>query len=153
MLIGRFCKFPKRKTVNYHMQVVRGEESWQNPVIIEVRISYQVINYQGIVLVGSDGALAPNGPEIKGGCGTWRSPSVNVSRYFSRNLSRWQDRYGVLFADPGISFIVKRCERGISFQMDEYLSRYSNLEKASCAVSRYKLSRSHKLSWYRELYY
>jgi hypothetical protein len=27
------------------------------------------------------------------------------------------------------------------------------LEKASGAVSRYKLSRSHKLSWYRELYY
>jgi hypothetical protein len=73
MLIGRFCKFPKRKTVNYHMQVVRREESLENPVIIEVKISYQERNYQGIVLFGSDGALAPNGPAIKGGCGTWRS--------------------------------------------------------------------------------
>ena len=32
----------------------------------------------------------------------------------SRNLSRWQDRYGVLFANPGISFIACRRDRGIS---------------------------------------
>jgi hypothetical protein len=25
MLIGRFCKFPKSKTVNYHMQVAGGD--------------------------------------------------------------------------------------------------------------------------------
>ena len=56
-------------------------------------------------------------------------PSGNLSWYFSRNLSRWQDRYGVLFANPGISFIALRRDRGISFQVDEYLSRYTNLAK------------------------
>jgi hypothetical protein len=136
MLIGRFCKFPKRQTVNYHMQVVRGEESWENPVIKEVRISYQVINYQGIVLFGNDGALAPNGPAIKGGCGTWRSPSVHLSWYFSRDLSRWQDRYGVLFANPGISFIAFRRDRGINYQVDEYLSRDTGLANGQrCSVA------------------
>ena len=31
----------------------------------------------------------------------------------------------MLFANPGISFIALRRDRGISFQVDEYLSRYS----------------------------
>jgi hypothetical protein len=58
----------------------------------------------------------------------------------------------VLFANPGISFIACRRDRGISYQVDENFSRYTKLEKASGAVSRYKLSRSQNLSWYRELY-
>jgi len=33
----------------------------------------------------------------------------------------------VLFANPGISFIALRRDRGISFQVDEYLSGYTNL--------------------------
>jgi len=71
--------------------------------------------------------MTHNGPAIKGGCGTWRSPSVHLSRNFSRDLSRWQARYGVLFANPGISYIALRRDRGISFQVDEYLSGYTNL--------------------------
>ena len=83
------------------------------------------------------GIMAYNGPAIKGGCGTWRSPSVHLSWYFSRNLSRWQDRDGVLFANLGTSFIAlrralptvaeRRWDRGISFQVDEYLSRYTKM--------------------------
>jgi hypothetical protein len=47
--------------------------------------------YDGQVFRQSDG------PAIKGGCVTWRSHRA-ASWYFSRDLSRWQDRYGVLFA-------------------------------------------------------
>ena len=97
--------------------------------------------------------MTPNGPAIKGGCVTWRSHPATYPGTLAGIKSRWQDRYGVLFANPGTSFIAFRRDRGITYQVDENFSRYTKLEKASGAVSRYKLSRSHKLSWYRELYY
>jgi len=42
--------------------------------------------------------LAANGPAIKGGCVTWRSHPGSGPGTLGRKLSRWQDRYGVLFA-------------------------------------------------------
>jgi len=39
-----------------------------------------------------------NGPAIKGGCVTWRSHPATGPGTLGRKLSRWQDRYGVLFA-------------------------------------------------------
>jgi len=40
----------------------------------------------------------PNGPAIKGGCITWRSHTATGPGTLAGKLSRWQDRYGVLFA-------------------------------------------------------
>jgi hypothetical protein len=42
--------------------------------------------------------LAHNGPAIKGGCVTWRSHPAIGPGTLAGKLSRWQDRYGVLFA-------------------------------------------------------
>ena len=39
-----------------------------------------------------------NGPAIKGGCVTWRSHPVTRPDALAEKLSRWRDRYGVLFA-------------------------------------------------------
>jgi len=39
-----------------------------------------------------------NGPAIWGGCVTWRSHPVPGPGALGREPSRWQDRYGVLFA-------------------------------------------------------
>jgi hypothetical protein len=39
-----------------------------------------------------------NGPAIKGGCVTWRSHPATCPGALAGKLSRWQDRYGVLFA-------------------------------------------------------
>jgi hypothetical protein len=44
------------------------------------------------------GAVAYNGPAIKGGCVTWRSHPATGPGTLDEKLSRWQDRYGVLFA-------------------------------------------------------
>jgi hypothetical protein len=43
-------------------------------------------------------AMFANGPAIKGGCVTWRSHLATCPGTLARELSRWQDRYGVLFA-------------------------------------------------------
>ena len=42
--------------------------------------------------------MKPNGPAIKGGCVTWRSHPATNPGTLAAKLSRWQDRYGVLFA-------------------------------------------------------
>jgi hypothetical protein len=42
--------------------------------------------------------MKPNGPAIKGGCVTWRSHPATGPGALAGKLSRWQDRYGVLFA-------------------------------------------------------
>jgi hypothetical protein len=47
-----------------------------------------------------------SGPAIKGGCVTWRSHPATYPGTLAEIKSRWQDRYGVLFANPGISFIA-----------------------------------------------
>jgi len=39
-----------------------------------------------------------NGPAIRGGCVTWRSHPATGPGTLAGKLSRWQDRYGVLFA-------------------------------------------------------
>jgi hypothetical protein len=39
-----------------------------------------------------------NGPAIKGGCVIWRSHPTTCPGALAEKLSRWQDRYGVLFA-------------------------------------------------------
>ena len=39
-----------------------------------------------------------NGPAINGGCVTWRSHPPTCPGALAEKLSRWQDRYGVLFA-------------------------------------------------------
>jgi len=39
-----------------------------------------------------------NGPTIKDGCVTWRSHPATGPGTLAGKLSRWQDRYGVLFA-------------------------------------------------------
>ena len=43
-------------------------------------------------------SLKPNGPAIKGGCVTWRRHPATCPGALAEQLSRWQDRYGVLFA-------------------------------------------------------
>jgi hypothetical protein len=50
-------------------------------------------------------AMEPNGPAIKGGCVTWRSHPATYPDTLAGIESRWQDRYGVLFADPGIALL------------------------------------------------
>jgi hypothetical protein len=40
-----------------------------------------------------------NGPAIKVGCGTWRSHPATDPGTLAEIKSRWQDRYGGLFAD------------------------------------------------------
>jgi len=110
-------------------------------------------NFSNEDCLGRTATIMPDGPAIKGGCGTWRSHPVTYPGTLAVDLSRWQARYGVLSAIPGISFIVKRRGRGISFKWTSIHPGIQNWQTASCAVSRYKLSRSHKLSWYRELYY
>ena len=42
--------------------------------------------------------ICGNGPAIKGGCVTWRSHPATGPGALTGKLSRWQDRYGVLFA-------------------------------------------------------
>jgi len=42
--------------------------------------------------------MQANGPAIKGGCVTWRSHPGTGPGALADKLSRWQDRYGVLFA-------------------------------------------------------
>ena len=42
--------------------------------------------------------LAANGPAIKGGCVSWRSHPATGPSTLAGKLSRWQARYGVLFA-------------------------------------------------------
>jgi len=42
--------------------------------------------------------ITPNGPAIWGGCVTWRSNPATGPGTLAGKLSRWQDRYGVLFA-------------------------------------------------------
>jgi hypothetical protein len=39
-----------------------------------------------------------NGPAIMGGYVTWRSHPAKCPGALAEKLSRWQDRYGVLFA-------------------------------------------------------
>ena len=50
------------------------------------------------------GNLKPNGPAIWGGCVTRRS-NRSRSRYFSQKAVTVQGGYGVVFANPGTSFI------------------------------------------------
>jgi hypothetical protein len=45
-----------------------------------------------------DTRLKPTGPAIKGGCVTWRRHPATGPGTLAGKLSRWQDRYGVLFA-------------------------------------------------------
>ena len=69
--------------------------------------------------------MPPNGPAIKGGCVTWRSHPAAGPGTLAGKLSRWQARYGVLFAisalrslgegGPGINFIECWCDRGTIF--------------------------------------
>jgi len=42
--------------------------------------------------------MKPNGTAIWGGCVNWRSHPVPGPGALAEKLSRWQDRYGVLFA-------------------------------------------------------
>ena len=42
--------------------------------------------------------MQANGPAIKGGCGTWQSHPATNPCTLAGKLSRWQARYGVLFA-------------------------------------------------------
>ena len=49
--------------------------------------------------------MAPNGPAIKGGCVTWRSHPATGPGTLAIKLSRWQDRYGTCFCNPGTSLI------------------------------------------------
>jgi hypothetical protein len=91
-----------------------------------------------------------DGPAIWGGCVTRRKHRAG-SRYFSRDLSRWQARYGVLFAVWGVCFIIKRSDRGISCLGGGAIYPGIRIwQTASGAVSRYKLSRSQNLSWYKK---
>jgi len=50
--------------------------------------------------------MPPNGPAIKGGCVTWRSHPGTGLGTLAGNFSRWQDRYGVLFANP-VQFLLR----------------------------------------------
>jgi hypothetical protein len=61
----------------------------------------KIVSDNEFVLVrGSVEALlvTTNGPAIKGGCVTWRSHPATSPGTLAGKLSRWQDRYGVLFA-------------------------------------------------------
>jgi hypothetical protein len=84
--------------------------------------------------------LTANGPAIWGGCVTRRSIRSR-SRYFSHKAVTVQGGYGVVFANPGTSFI----EAGI-------LSRYRMFFRGTCAVSRYKFDRSQKTVTVQDLY-
>jgi len=53
---------------------------------------------QGIIYRAVCEFINTNGPAIKGGCVTWRSHPATNPGTLAEKLSRWQDRYGVLFA-------------------------------------------------------
>jgi len=52
----------------------------------------------GVVYLADNAYISYNGPAIKGGCVTWRSHPATGPGTLAGTLSRWQDRYGVLFA-------------------------------------------------------
>jgi hypothetical protein len=97
----------------------------------------------------------PNGPAIWGGCVTRRSiragswffshKAVTVqARPTGRRQSFGRGGYGTCFCHPGTNFIEHYACRGTSLIEAGKLSRYRIFFGGTGAVSRYKLSRSHK---------
>ena len=80
--------------------------------------------------------IAPNGPAIKGGCVTWRSNPATNPGTLAGKLSRWQDRYGVLFAYPGTKFIACWCDRGTRFLNGRKFIRVYKFDKWALAQYR-----------------
>jgi hypothetical protein len=75
------------------------------------------------------------------------------SRYFSQKTVSVQGGYGALFASHGTNFIEHYACRGTSLNGAGKLSRYRILVGGTCAVSRYKLSRSQKSVTVQDLYW
>jgi hypothetical protein len=84
-------------------------------------------------------------------CYPTRAPSG--SRYFSQKTVSVQGGYGALFASHGTNFIEHYACRGTSLNGAGKLSRYRILVGGTCAVSRYKLSRSQKSVTVQDLYW
>ena len=85
--------------------------------------------------------MEPNGPAIKGGCGTRRGHR-SVSRYLSQKIVTVQGGYGTCFCRSGTKFIEHYECRGTSLIGAAKLSPVTKLVAGTSAVSRYKLSRS-----------
>ena len=60
--------------------------------------------------------MATNGPAIWGGCVTWRSHPATYPGALVEKLSRWQDRYGAVFANPGTEFWEDYALQGTEFK-------------------------------------
>jgi len=60
--------------------------------------------------------MAYKGPAIKGGCVTWRSHPATGPGTLAGKLSRWQDRYGVLFAVM-VQFLLRVGAKGKNFKI------------------------------------
>jgi len=73
--------------------------------------------------------LKHNGPAIWGGCVTWRSHPATNPGTLAGKLSRWQDRYGVLFAYPDTKFIVFVSDRDTRFLSGRKLIRVNKFDK------------------------
>jgi hypothetical protein len=87
--------------------------------------------------------MCANGPAIWEGCVTRRQHRVE-SWYFSHKAVTVQGGYGTCFCRHGISFIAGWRDRGTIWIGATNLSPVTKLVAGTCAVSRYKLSRSHK---------
>ncbi|MBN2660728.1 MAG: hypothetical protein JXR54_05615 [Tannerellaceae bacterium] len=58
---------------------------------------YACLRTLAIFFIGMPVMVTANGPAIWGGCVTWCSHPVPGPGALAEKLSRWQDRYGVLF--------------------------------------------------------
>jgi len=83
-----------------------------------------------------------NGPAIWGGCVTWRNHPATGLGTLAGKLSRWQDRYGALFA-VRVQILPEHYEcRGTSLIGAVNLSPITKLVVSTGAVSRYNVERS-----------
>ena len=85
--------------------------------------------------------MSTNGTAIKGGCVTWRSHPASSPGTLAEQLSRWQDRYGVLFAVMVQILLGAGAIAVQGYYVTGYLSRWMNLGKGTIAVSRYMFDR------------
>ena len=93
-----------------------------------------------------------NGSAIWGGCVTRREHRIG-SWYFSHKAVTVQGGYGTCFCRHGTNFIACWRDRGTSLIGAANLSPVTNLVAGTGAVSRYRLSRSHKFITVQDLNY
>ena len=91
-----------------------------------------------------------NGQRIEGGCVTQRSHPATDPGTLAEELSRWQDGYGAVFANPGTKLVNDTSVAVQVLLCAECLSRCTNLIKITGAIRVYYPSTDPD-RWYRIL--